>query len=284
MMAWLAGVLLLLGRLAHAQLRFRAQLRHASPLDLSRLGIDLAELCRRAGVPQSIRIVEQDSLAAPAVWGIARPTIILPRGIATSLTAQQLRWVLFHELAHVRRRDLLVVALQRLATILHFFNPAIWIANRIIHRLREYVCDDLAVSMSQASAVESGEAFLRILRRAHRTPRGLEGALGVFGLDSRASCFLRVGRLLDTDRPIRSAPGAWSLLGLILLAVVALPHLRAASDIDPADPQTPAKQSAPNPGEAEAGPGRSLLPIDGKAFELRVVGRTGNRYRRPSSN
>ena len=117
------------------------------PLDESRLAVDVRDLCRRAGVSETIRLVEDDSVAVPAVWGIARPTIILPRGIASTLTAEQLRWVLLHELAHVRRRDLIVLMLQRFAAILHFFNPAIWIANRIIDQLREYACDDLAVSL-----------------------------------------------------------------------------------------------------------------------------------------
>jgi beta-lactamase regulating signal transducer with metallopeptidase domain len=83
MIAWLVGVMLLFGRLASTQLRFRARLQHFSPLDESRLAIDMRELCRRAAVPQTIRIVEQDSITAPAVWGIARPTLILPQGIAS---------------------------------------------------------------------------------------------------------------------------------------------------------------------------------------------------------
>lgn len=275
MIVWLAGILLLSGRLVRTQRRFRARLRHISPLDPSRLDVDLHELCRRAGVPQAVRIVENDCIAAPSVWGIARPTIILPRGLASSLTAQQLRWVLLHELAHVRRRDLLVVVLQRGAAILHFFNPSIWIANRIIHRLREYACDDLAVSLGEGSSVESGEAFLRILRHADRSRRDLEGALGVFGLDSRASCLLRVRRLLDSERPIRTRPGAWSLCGLVLLAVVSLPHLRAADDAAGADSPNPAEESAtPNRPNAKAGTDEALAK-DEQAFELRVVGPDG---------
>ncbi|WP_159452171.1 M56 family metallopeptidase [Singulisphaera sp. GP187] len=272
MIAWLAGVLLLLGRLAHAQLRFRAQLRRVSPLDESRLAIDLPRLCRLAGVPETIRLVEHDSIAAPAVWGVVRPAIIFPQGLAFSLSARQLRWVLLHELAHVRRLDLIVVALQRCVAILHFFNPAAWIANRIIHRLREYACDDLAASLSPGTAVESGEAFLRILRHADRSGRNLEGALGVFGLDSRASCFLRIQRLLDAERPIRPAPGAWSLWALILLAVIAVPQLRASGDDLRADSQDRGKGSAaleqPDP---KAGGDKAVAKAE-PSFELRVVG------------
>jgi beta-lactamase regulating signal transducer with metallopeptidase domain/uncharacterized GH25 family protein len=275
MIAWLVGAVLLLGRLVAMQLRFRARLQHGLPLDEPRLTIDLHELCQRAGVPETIRIVELDGIAAPAVWGIARPTIILPRGITTSLTADQLRWVLLHELAHVRRRDLIVVTLQRVAAVLHFFNPVIWIANRIIHQLREDACDDLAVTLSHASAIESGEAFVRILRHADDRRRGLNGALGVFGLDSRAACFRRVRRLLDTERPIRSAPGAWSLWALILLGVIALPHLRAAGDATPAGSRSPATESA-TPGQRNA----KAATDEARAkevheFALRVVGLDG---------
>jgi beta-lactamase regulating signal transducer with metallopeptidase domain/uncharacterized GH25 family protein len=275
MTAWLVSILLLFGRLAGTQLRFRASLRSLSPLDESKLPIDLPDLCRRAGAPVSIRIVESAGIAAPAVWGIARPTIILPRGIASALSARQLRWVLLHELAHIWRHDLIVVMLQRFAAILHFFNPAIWIANRVIHQLREYACDDLAVTLSDASAVESGEAFVRILQNADRGRRGLEGALGVFGLDSRASCFHRVRRLLDSERPIRTAPGAWSVCGLILLAIVSAPHLRAENEASVAASQDPVKEStAPSQRKAKANADNAVAR-DGKEFELLVVGPDG---------
>jgi beta-lactamase regulating signal transducer with metallopeptidase domain len=260
LIAWLVGVVLLLVRLAATQRRFRARIWHLAPLDESKLAIDVRELCRRAGVSQTICLVEDDSAAVPAVWGIARPTIILPRGIASTLTAEQRRWILLHELAHVRRRDLIVLMLQRFAAILHFFNPAVWVANRVIDQLREYACDDLAVSLSDASGVESGEAFVRILQHADRGRRGLEGALGVFGLDSRAACFLRVRRLLDTERPIRTAPGRWSLWGLVLLAAISVPHLRAAGQATPDSPQAAAT-------DVPAGTARE--------FELSVVGPDG---------
>ena len=53
---------------------------------------------------------------------------------------------------------------QCLATIVHFVNPAIWIANRAIDRLREYACDDMASAFGNGSQVESGEAFLGVMR------------------------------------------------------------------------------------------------------------------------
>jgi beta-lactamase regulating signal transducer with metallopeptidase domain/protocatechuate 3,4-dioxygenase beta subunit len=267
MIGWVAGVLLLLGRLIWAQRGFRTRIRRLPSLDPASLPVDWRELCQLAGVAPAVRIVEDGSIAAPAVWGIVRPTLIMPPGVDSTLTPPQLRWVLLHELAHVGRRDLLVVAFQRLASIVHFFNPAVWVANRMIDRLREYACDDLAASLGRSSALESGEAFVKILRHADRGRRGLGGALGVFGFDSRSSCLLRVRRLLNADRPIRSSPGPWSLAALILLAIVALPRVRGAVEPAPAVAQEPAKEKAiaPVPKAAE-----SLME-----FELTVVGPGG---------
>lgn len=278
MIAWLVGVVLLLVRFVRAQLRFRVQLRRGVPFDESRLPIQWPELCRLAGVAETIRIVEHDSLAAPAVWGMTRPTILFPQGLASSLSAEQLRWVLLHELAHIRRLDLIVVALQRCVAILHFFNPAAWGANRMIHRLREYACDDLAASLSPGAAVESGEAFLRILRHADQSQqsrRRLEGALGVFGLDSRALCFLRIQRLLDEDRSIRPAPGARWLWALILLAAVAVPQLRASDDDPRANSQVQGQGSATSNQSTPKAGGDEAVAKGEPSFELHVVGPDG---------
>ena len=92
--------------------------------------------------------------------------------------------------------------------------------------------------------------------------------------DRWASCFLRVRGLLDTERPIRTAPGAWPLAGLILFAVVALPHLSADGEDAQAGSREPSQGSAtPNrPGPKADDVARAPL---GEQFELQVVGPGG---------
>ena len=183
MVAWLLAVTFLFGRLIWVQRRFQSRLdQHHNDKD-TQVNLDLNELRQRAGVTRNVRVIESDLVAAPAVWGITRPTIILPRAVASSLSPEQLQWVLLHELAHIQRCDLMAVAVQRFVSVLYFFNPAVWIANRVIHQLREYACDDLAVLLSDGSAIDSGEAFLQILRSAKRKDQHLSGAIGVFGFD-----------------------------------------------------------------------------------------------------
>ncbi len=234
MFAWLLGILALLARLVHAQLRFRRiTLRNASEADLALFSVDFGGLLQQMRIGQKVRILESDRISSPVVWGVFRATLILPAGMATSLTSKQLEWVLLHELAHVRRRDLAVNCFQRAAGILHFLNPSIWIANRAIDRLREYACDDMASVCAGISAVDSGEAFLGVMRYAasvqNRPETNLGGALGMFESTARASCFKRMTRLLDSNRRLIVTIRWGSLCLLLLTAAVVLPQIRAAN-------------------------------------------------------
>ena len=234
MLGWASGVLILLARLVYSQVQFhRVIMRNAKPIDPGLFSVDFGGLLRRIRVGRHVRIAESESVSSPVIWGILRPMLILPSGISSSLSAGQLEWVLLHELAHVRRRDLVVRCFQCLVTILHFANPAIWIANRMINRLREYACDDMASAFGNGSQTESGEAFLGVMRYAasiqHRSEMNLDGAIGVFESTERASCFDRMKRLLDTNRRVTARLGLGSICILLLTAALALPQIRATN-------------------------------------------------------
>jgi len=263
MAIWLFCVAGMFARFVWTQVRFWRLVNSLPNAEESLLTQLVLELSERIGVRRPVRIVISDQIAIPAVCGLFRPTLLLPRDLDVLLSTEQLQWVLLHELAHIRRRDLLIVVLQRCVAMLYCFNPAVWIANRIIHALREYACDDLAMSLADGTAIDSGEALLRVLRQVNTGSRSLSGALGVFGLDARASCTQRLKRLLDADRTIRVRLSPLSICGLILLAVLVLPRLHAADE-----PTASSKQSPSNPSQAK-------LAKDMGQFELKVVGPEG---------
>lgn len=118
-----------------------------------------------------------------------------------------------------------------------------------------------------------------------RNAHGLNGALGVFGLDSRAACFARVRRLMDTERPIRIGLDRWSLCGLILLAAIALPRIHAAQEVNqpnrhqeansaPTETGADANDNPPQSGNQNPD-GSMVLAKDAGKFELNVIGRDG---------
>lgn len=245
MLAWGAAVLCLTGRFVASQRSLSMLLKNAKPIDLHDWSIDMAELCRRIGL-RNVRVLESEDVASPSVAGLWRPAIVLPTGVLDSLSFAQREWILLHELAHIRRRDLLLNGLQRLAAIVHFPNPAVWLANRQTSRLCEYACDDLASSLCGATQIETSEAFLSVMKLARaRRQGGLLSAAAVLGMSrsrSQTECFRRMQRLLAAGDSPALKLGKRSLVVVLLAALVALPHLRAM--------EPPARETANDPAVA----------------------------------
>ena len=79
--------------------------------------------------------------------------------------------MLLHELAHVRRRDLVGHTLGRLACAVYWFHPLVWTAAKRLRSESERACDDLALTCG-ARASDYAEHLLDIVTgvRHHATP------------------------------------------------------------------------------------------------------------------
>jgi bla regulator protein BlaR1 len=107
---------------------------------------------QQIGIGQSIRLVQSELVKVPVVVGWLKPVILLPIGIVTQLTPEQLDSILWHELAHIRRRDYLVNILQALVETVFFFNPGLLWLSSLIRGEREACCDDMVISQMNKKA------------------------------------------------------------------------------------------------------------------------------------
>lgn len=151
-LAWLAGAGLMLVR-AGAQVAGAERLRRSCrPLENEHVLALVAKARQSVGLARRLRVVVTDHLTSPAVVGVLVPTLILPLSLVTTLSAEQIRFVLLHELAHIRRGDYLANLFQLFAEALLFFNPAVWWISQQVRREREACCDALAIELSGAPA------------------------------------------------------------------------------------------------------------------------------------
>jgi HEAT repeat protein/beta-lactamase regulating signal transducer with metallopeptidase domain len=161
-LAWLAGTLWMLGRLAVGVINVRRMVGHSSPAD----GSEWQSLVDRArnslGARPNARIVISDRAAMPFTYGLLRPTIVLPAS-AEEWTAERRRSVLLHELAHVRRRDLLTNAVVQLACAVYWFHPLVRLASRRVRIEAERACDALVVAAGTRPSDYAGD-LLEIAR------------------------------------------------------------------------------------------------------------------------
>ena len=146
-LAWVVGVCLFQARMllhwTNAQrIKHRGLLAAPEPCRRS-----MRELCVKLGIRRPVRIFESTLARVPMLIGWLRPVILVPAGAVTGLSPQQMRAVLAHELAHVRRHDYLINLVQAVFESLLFYHPAVWWLSNRLRVEREYCCDDVAVKV-----------------------------------------------------------------------------------------------------------------------------------------
>ncbi|WP_338870140.1 M56 family metallopeptidase [Spirosoma sp. SC4-14] len=100
------------------------------------------------GIRQSIALVESQLAKIPVTVGILKPVILVPVGLLTQLPAEQIDTILWHELAHIYRRDYLINLLQSLVETVFFFNPTLLWISALIRNEREICCDDMVLAQT----------------------------------------------------------------------------------------------------------------------------------------
>jgi hypothetical protein len=128
--------------------------------------LDILEDCKsEAGLNAPIGLVVSAAVSAPMILGWVRPRILLPAPLAASLSRDQLRAVLFHELAHFRAHDVPLNWLFTAVCSLHWFNPLAHLSFRVWTRSREEAADEAALNwLRQPSGLAYGETLLHVLR------------------------------------------------------------------------------------------------------------------------
>ena len=103
------------------------------------------EIKRRYKISSPIRILTCKNVSTPLATGFFRFTIILPDNY-TQWSGEHLKFVLLHETAHIKRRDVITHFIVQCVTTLYWFNPIIWLAQKQFILEREHACDDLVIA------------------------------------------------------------------------------------------------------------------------------------------
>ncbi len=118
-------------------------IRSQRPLTEGRT-LDLLEDCKaRMGVHTILGVIITDKVKSPALFGVIRPRLLLPKGLLETLSRDELRYVFLHELAHLKRHDIYLGWFMVILQVLHWFNPLVWFAFHRMRADRELACDGL---------------------------------------------------------------------------------------------------------------------------------------------
>ncbi len=150
---------ILVGRLLYRQRAFAKILKNTHNIGLYTL---LDPLQQSLGIDRQVEVRAGPQIPSPFARGVRYPIIYLPENIL-SCNYHQLQAILAHELAHIKRHDMILIYLQNILHILYFFHPAVWIGIREINLQREKICDEIALHTLKENPTNYGKTLLKNL-------------------------------------------------------------------------------------------------------------------------
>lgn len=196
----------------------------------------------RTAVGMETDVWLSDGVGAPFVFGILRPKIYLP----IDLDDAEMQAVLFHERAHIARRDHWFKPLGFLLLSVYWFNPLMWLAYVLLCRDIEFACDERVIKdLDLAQRKAYSQALLKCSSIRH-VASVCPLAFGEAGVTQRIKAVLNYKK-----------PAFWGIIGAaavcVALAVCFLtdPVSDVASDIS-AKLTTPPESSGDSYMEASA--------------------------------
>ncbi|MDO4550337.1 MAG: M56 family metallopeptidase [Planctomycetia bacterium] len=161
-------------------------------------------------IRQQVKLKTCYGVSSPMMYGFISPVILLPE---MDIPADELDFILRHELTHLKRKDLWWKTAVLAATILHWFNPIVYIMARQVAEKCETSCDAEVIKNTNLSRRQQyAEAIIGVIRNRGRVQTVLTTSFysGKRGMKNR------IFTIMDTRQ---KATGAAAFLGVITITL-----------------------------------------------------------------
>jgi uncharacterized protein (TIGR03435 family) len=227
-------------------------------------------LLRRSATPiqlasLTVPILSAPGLVEPGVFGVFRPVLLLPEGIADRLSSAQLEAILAHELCHVRRRDNLTAAIHMIVQATFWFHPLVWWLGMRLTEERERACDEEVLRLGSQPRIYA-EGILNVCKLYVESPLACVSGVTGSNLKRRFEGIMKnrmLLRLTLAKKLALSIAGGAAIAAPIAIGVLHAPVIRAQSPppAQPAPaPRMLAQQTPPAPAPTKAPPAPPAAP------------------------
>ena len=161
-LVWLIGSVIVFTLSLTRIYRFNILLKECSEAAPAELQETAAGIADRLGMKTAPAVYKTSSNLQPMVWWIGRKVrIIIPDVLCSQMDSSQLKWILAHELAHVRRRDHMVRWIEWLACVGFWWNPVVWWARYNLRVSEELCCDALVITSMKLKPKTYADSLLK---------------------------------------------------------------------------------------------------------------------------
>ena len=171
----------------------------------------LVRTTKKLGLRKPPEIALSRNISSPAVFGVFRPVLVLPAATVHRLSQKRTEHILLHELAHIKRGDLLVNTFYMLLQIVYWFNPLLWLIRRRLQHIRELCCDATVARILKGKTADYRKTILEVTQRY--LTRRVEPGIGLLGMTETSNRLLIRLKWLEKK--------TWKYRGLRIITICA---------------------------------------------------------------
>lgn len=165
---WLSGIAFLASYIAISNIRFMRKIRKNREYSTPRFNALLEECKNAFGMEQRISVIRVSEINTAAVCGIFRPKLLISPHTFDSLSLQEKRHIIMHELSHIKRKDTFTCLIMTILNIVHWFNPILWIAFILMRKDLEIMCDAKVLrKIGQAERHSYADTLLHLIKKTN---------------------------------------------------------------------------------------------------------------------
>jgi bla regulator protein BlaR1 len=164
---WLAGGIVMTVLTVHAWIKVNNIKSTTSNLKNKEILL-LFEQCKQdLNISRHLIVGESPLVKSPMTFGLLRTYVVFPAYFDDWLSMKDIKYIILHELIHIKYKDIVSNYLIVIYQIIYWFNPIIWLAFREMRIDREIACDMAVLhSLDEHCYAEYGSTIINFLDRA----------------------------------------------------------------------------------------------------------------------
>jgi bla regulator protein BlaR1 len=166
---WLLGTIVLTISTVLGIRKIKIINKTAVSIGMPKFNCILSNYIRMMNISEKVLLKYTDKIDSPCLYGIIKPVIFIPINTMENISEDEFKYIIVHELSHLKRKDILIKWITIILSIVYWFNPIIRYGFCKMSEDCEVSCDADALNyLNYNENIDYGNAIIRVLELGNK--------------------------------------------------------------------------------------------------------------------